>query len=121
MQTPPRFADALLRLFLSSEDAEVISGDLEETLRTAVVPRSGARAARLWYWRQTLSIIAAHVLTPVADSPYSPPKRTIMAAIRQDLSYAFRSLGKQPGRGQANAGTPPEHKGGSALELALHW
>ena len=37
MQTPPRLADALLRLFLSSEDAEVISGDLDETFRTTVV------------------------------------------------------------------------------------
>jgi putative ABC transport system permease protein len=97
MHAPPRFAETLLRVFLSNEDAEVIAGDLEETFRTAVVPRPGTRSARFWYWRQTLSIIAAHVLTPVAESPYSPPKRTTMAAIRQDLSYAFRSLARQPG------------------------
>jgi putative ABC transport system permease protein len=97
MQIPPRFAEALLRLFLSSEDAEAIGGDLEETFRTTVVPRAGIRAARFWYWRQTFSIITAHVLTPVAGPSYSPPTRTTMAAIRQDLSYAFRSLAKQPG------------------------
>ncbi len=67
MQTPPRFAEALLRLFLSREDAEVIAGDLEETFRTTVAPRAGTRAARFWYWRQTLSIISAHLLNPVAD------------------------------------------------------
>jgi putative ABC transport system permease protein len=97
MQIPPRFAEALLRVFLSSEDAEAIGGDLEETFRTTVVPRAGIRAARFWYWRQTFSVISAHVLAPVADPTHSPPKRTTMAAIRQDLSYAFRSLAKQPG------------------------
>ena len=89
MQAPPRLAGALLRLFLSKEDAEVISGDLDETFRTA--PRS-----RLWYWRQTLSIISARVPGP-ADLRHAQPQRTTMAAIRQDLSYALRSLAKQPG------------------------
>ena len=99
IQSPPRLADALLRLFLSSEDAEVISGDLEETFRTIVAPR----AARRWYWRQTLSIVSAHVLAPVTEPSHVTPssgsrsKRTPMAAIRQDSSYALRSLGKQPG------------------------
>ena len=89
MQAPPRLAEALLRLFLSKEDVEVISGDLDETFRTA--PRT-----RLWYWRQTLSIISARVPGP-ADFRHAQPKRTTMAAIRQDLSYALRSLAKQPG------------------------
>ena len=65
MQTPPRLAEALLRMVLSREDAEVISGDLDETFRTTVVPRAGPRAARFWYWRQTLSIISAHALGPL--------------------------------------------------------
>jgi putative ABC transport system permease protein len=90
-------------LFLPSEDAEVIAGDLEETFRTTVAPGSGIRAARFWYWRQTLSIIAARVLAPVTEPEQVAPdsgsgsKRTPMAAIRQDLSYAFRSLAGQPG------------------------
>ncbi len=99
IQNPPRLAGALLRLILSSEDAEVISGDLEETFRTIAAPR----AARRWYWRQTLSIVFAHVLAPVTEPSHVTPssgsrsKRTPMAAIRQDLSYALRSLAKQPG------------------------
>ncbi len=103
MPNPPRLADVLLRLVLSSEDAEVIAGDLEESFHTAVAARAGTRAARFWYWRQALSIVAAHVLARAADSshgrsyPQPQPKRTHMAAIRQDLSYALRSLAKQPG------------------------
>jgi len=38
-----------------------------------------------------------------------------------DYGDVGSSLGKQPGRGQANAGTSPEYKCRSALELALHW
>jgi putative ABC transport system permease protein len=97
MPNPPRLADALLRLFLSSEDGEVIAGDLEETFQTTIVPRDGRRAARFWYWRQILSIVSARVLAPPVNAPHPEPQRTAMAAIRQDLSYALRSLGKQPG------------------------
>jgi putative ABC transport system permease protein len=97
MPNSPKLADALLRLFLSSEDAEVIAGDLEETFQTTIVPRTGRRAARFWYWRQTLSIVSARVLASPVDAPHPEPQRTAMAALRQDLSYALRSLGKQPG------------------------
>jgi hypothetical protein len=38
-----------------------------------------------------------------------------------DYGNVGSSFGKQPGRGQANARTPPKYKGRSALELALHW
>jgi len=48
---PPRAAEALLRVFLGSEDAEVIGGDLDETFHETA-PRIGAGAARRWYWRQ---------------------------------------------------------------------
>jgi putative ABC transport system permease protein len=95
--SPPRLAEALLRLALSPEDAEVITGDLEELLHTSVGPHLSPRAARRWYWRQTFSILGARLLDPISHPPDSPPQRTrTMAAIRQDLFYAWRSLRKQP-------------------------
>lgn len=93
--TPPRSAEALLRWLLPSEDAEVMAGDLEETLRTVVAPRVGVRAARRWYWRQVISILWAQVC-PDLEQPEPQPKRTTMPAIRQDLAYTIRSLRKQP-------------------------
>jgi predicted permease len=96
--TPPRAAAAILQWVLPPEDAEVITGDLEETFRQTIVPRAGVRAARRWYWRQSISIVWAHVRQPALD-PAQPEtrKRMTMSALRQDLGYAIRSIRKQPG------------------------
>jgi putative ABC transport system permease protein len=95
--TPPRAAEAILHWVLPHEDAEVIAGDLEETFHQAIVPRDGARAARLWYWRQSISIVWAHIRQPALE-PADPgtQKRMTMPALRQDLTYAIRNLRKQP-------------------------
>jgi hypothetical protein len=93
---PPRTAVALLRACLSREDGEVIAGDLEETLRTVMARQLGARAARRWYWRQVVSILWAQIRQPPEEHTGPPPKRRLMAAIRQDLIFAIRSLRKQP-------------------------
>ena len=98
--TPPRVAEWLLRRLLPAEDAEAIAGDLEETLR-AIAPARGARAARLWYWRQAASVLWAHVRRQPVDLP-DPDRsrdrpRTLMPALRQDLVYALRNLRTHPG------------------------
>jgi putative ABC transport system permease protein len=81
---------------LPADAAESISGDLEETFREHVA-RAGRRKAAWWYRRQVGSIVRAHAFTP-ASLPPDPPRKTVtMAAIRQDLTYAVRSLRKQPG------------------------
>jgi putative ABC transport system permease protein len=93
---PPRLPSALLRFVLSDEDFETIAGDLEELFVSDVVPRRGRRAARRWYWRQVASVIAARTFSP-SDPAQPEPKRTTMATLRQDLSYAWRALRRQPG------------------------
>ena len=93
--TPPRAAEALLRRVLPADDAEAIAGDLEETLRTRA-GRTGARRATLWYWRAVVSILWAHLLEPAFDAHEPGTKGTHMPAMRQDVSYALRSLRKQP-------------------------
>ena len=86
----------LLGLFLPPDDVEVISGDLEEGFRENAA-RHGRRRATWWYWRQVLSILRARVFERGLDSPEPSRKRNTMAALRQDLAYAVRSLRKQPG------------------------
>ena len=93
---PPRLAEAMLHRVLPPDDAEVITGDLEEIARATVVAQRGIRAARRWYWRQAFSIAAAHMLKTPHDTSELQLKRTTMAAVRQDFSYALRSLRKQP-------------------------
>jgi hypothetical protein len=62
---PPRWADALLRLFLSPEEAETESGDLLEAYRDSIHPLRGRRRANLWYVRQVAGyILRARVLQP---------------------------------------------------------
>ena len=92
----PRLANALLARCLPGDDFEGISGDLEELYYADVVPCRGERSARIWYWSQVLSIIGARVFH-TRDSAPIVPRRTAMAAIRQDLAYALRALRKQPG------------------------
>jgi putative ABC transport system permease protein len=86
----------MLDAVLPPEDAEVICGDLEEGFHETA-SRSGRRNAAWWYRRQVLSILCARVFGHGADSHEPSRKRNSMAAVRQDLAFAFRSLRKQPG------------------------
>lgn len=95
--SPPGLASALLRWSLPPDDAETIAGDLEEIAHTTIEPAAGAAAARRWYWRQVLSVIAGHLLGRFRPGDDPLHKRFAMAAFVQDLSYAVRSLRKQPG------------------------
>jgi hypothetical protein len=55
---PPHIASWLIILFVPQNEAQEIQGDLlEEFLKLA--SHSGVRAARSWYWRQTISTVAA--------------------------------------------------------------
>jgi putative ABC transport system permease protein len=61
------------------------------------VARGGRRAAAAWHWRQVVSIAWARAFSRAAD-PVVPDNRSNgMAAFRQDVAYALRSLRKQPG------------------------
>jgi hypothetical protein len=55
---PPNRACFLLDLLLAEADREVIPGDLEEEFTTVILPKYGARRARLWFWMQTVRTIA---------------------------------------------------------------
>jgi hypothetical protein len=54
---PPRWAEALLRFFLSPRDRESVSGDLLEEYREVILPSRGRWRAQLWYFRHALSLI----------------------------------------------------------------
>jgi hypothetical protein len=56
-EQPPRWADLLLRLVLTSADRECLSGDLIEQYRDEVVPARGRTAADFWYVKQVWSYV----------------------------------------------------------------
>ena len=57
----------MLRRVLDGAARSAIVGDLDEEFTRFVVPRLGARAARRWYWRQTIASIAACLREPAAS------------------------------------------------------
>ena len=54
---PPRWAEALLRIWLDPRDRETVTGDLLEEYREVVAPARGSVRARIWYVRQAWSLI----------------------------------------------------------------
>ncbi len=66
----PRIPTALVRLFARNEEAESMLGDLFEEFSLVVV-RSGAPAARRWYWRQALKSIVHLFTAAFRAAPWS--------------------------------------------------
>jgi hypothetical protein len=55
---PPDKASYLLYLLLVKADRQTIPGDLEEEFALIILPKFGARRARIWFWSQTIKAIA---------------------------------------------------------------
>ena len=56
--TPPRWAEALLRAFVKTDDFESVSGDLLEQYRDSVYPSRGQQRANLWYTMQVFAFVS---------------------------------------------------------------
>lgn len=55
--TPPPWAEASLRLFLSPDAFASVSGDLLEQYRDSIHPTRGPRGADRWYMKQVLGFV----------------------------------------------------------------
>jgi putative ABC transport system permease protein len=101
--TPPRLAQWLLQQTLPPERYETVAGDLEEIFHLEQLPRLGARAARRWFWGQTLSIASTRILRHAAEPSVpaallaTPRRGDRMQALRHDLRSAVRGLLRTPG------------------------
>jgi putative ABC transport system permease protein len=91
---PPDLARALACLRVPAEHREFVAGDLEEDF-AEIAAAHGARAARRWYWRQTLRNLTAGHPSPhvIADSP----RGGIVPHFLQDVRFALRMLRRAPG------------------------
>lgn len=106
--TPPRLAGLLLWALLPSDAFEVIAGDLAEEYPEGVL-RNGGRAARRWFWNQTLESLLSR-WTPGHAVLHHPARfrnqvnrnysthrgGTIVTTLVSDLRFAVRSLRKRP-------------------------
>ena len=81
---PPRVARWLLRRALDGPVRSAIIGDLDEEFSCVLVERLGLRAARRWYWRQTLLSIAACLREPSVHSLEPAERISLRSAVMQD-------------------------------------
>ena len=56
--SPPRWAEALLRMFLEPADVDSVPGDLLEQYRDSIHPVRGQREADAWYVMQVLGFVS---------------------------------------------------------------
>jgi hypothetical protein len=54
---PPRLAEGLLHFLLPKQQRDALIGDLEEEMRTRIVPKFGHGWGQLWYWMQGLGAL----------------------------------------------------------------
>jgi predicted permease len=95
MMRPPLLATWLLSRVTPDRRREEFLGDLEE-LFGAHARERGRRAARRWYWRQTLQA-AIDAVRERRRRPKNPSGDSFMQTLAQDFRYAFRSLAARPG------------------------
>jgi putative ABC transport system permease protein len=89
----------LLQLALRGEAREALLGDLEEEFRLNVLPARGLRAARRWFWRQSIRTIGARWMRSRTRT-WTPPRAkgaNTMHGFWQDVRYGARMLAKNPG------------------------
>jgi hypothetical protein len=102
---PPRLARWLLRHLLDGAARSAIVGDLDEEFVRFVLPERGRRAARRWYWRQTLGSIVACLRGPsdrnlAHDEGQAPSFRTFIhdrGGLSSDVRDGLRSCLRRPG------------------------
>jgi putative ABC transport system permease protein len=93
MARPPRIAERLLRARLLRDERDEIIGDLQEQFARRAA--DGPRAARWWYWRQTLALIVSfsvHRRDLVSRAHERTRGRWGAGNLMVDLRYAWRSL-----------------------------
>ena len=102
---PPPWAERLLAATIRDADwRDSIVGDLREEF-VVLTARTGARAARRWYWRQAVAIGGT---TLMARTRFNPRRRNWLATpdpemdygwggLARDVRHAWRAVVRQPG------------------------
>ena len=91
--SPPRLALRLLALRVPEPDREYLIGDLLEAF-AELQARSGARAARRWFWRETLQLLVTR--WPASPTVVPDSSREASMSFLHSARVAARSLLRAP-------------------------
>jgi hypothetical protein len=89
---PPRWAESLLRLVLSSRDRATVSGDLLEEFRQSIRPTRGPSSADRWYIRQVMGFVLRSNLVPALLFGGAFVARTALDWLQPPVEFHTRSL-----------------------------
>ncbi len=109
----PQLAAALLWLSLPRRERIIVMADLEEEYRNDILTTLSHRQARVWYWREAISLMrwylisrirkyAHHDLRQLSPSPIRSESGTIarshsfIQSVLQDIQFGIRSLRRRP-------------------------
>ena len=114
---PPRLAVWFLRMVLPKTEHVTVIGELEEEFHTSIVPRMGVIRSKVWFWAESLSLIAGYTRVLLIRED-SRDLTVVMTARRmrrrwgkqdkgkdrgnrldsliQDIRHGYRSLRKRP-------------------------
>lgn len=98
MTRPPRAAQRLLEWRLQSDERDELIGDLDEQYRRRAA--AGPRAARLWYWTQTMAMLwgfFVHRRDLVSTAHQRTRGRWFLTGLGHDWRDAVRGLRHSPG------------------------
>ncbi len=89
---PPRWAESLLRLVLTSRDQATVSGDLLEEFRESIRPARGPSAADSWYVRQVMGFVVRSNVVPALLFGGAFVARTALDWLLPPADFHTRSL-----------------------------
>src|SRR5262245_51016831 len=89
---PPRWAESLLRLVLTSRDWATVSGDLLEEFRQSIRPKRGPSAADRWYVRQVMGFVVRSNVVPGLLFGGAFVARTALDWLQPPTEFHTRSL-----------------------------
>ena len=109
----PRLAMVLLRLLLPRRARGVVVADLEEEYRNDILSKLSRRQARLWYWREAVSLVRWYLKTRLRKDPRRNVTRTsltlngkdgtptastrsFLESVFKDIFFGIRSLRRRP-------------------------
>ena len=93
---PSRIAESLLKRVLPRSEHETLIGELKEEFHHSIAPRMGAVGAKLWFWKESLSLMGGYIRVLLVREN-SRDISVVMNARRMRRKWGKQDKGKDRG------------------------